>query len=45
MPDCAIVLFKVVAIFGVINRVPAPTPAPNVFCYSTVALGKFGFHA
>ena len=26
-----------VAIFGVINRVPAPTPAHNVFCYSAVA--------
>jgi len=27
----------VVAIFGVINRVPATTPAHNVFCYSAVA--------
>jgi len=26
----------VVAIFGVINRVPATTPAHNVFCYSAV---------
>jgi len=31
------VLFKVVAIFGVINCVPAATPAHNVFCYFTVA--------
>ena len=28
---------KVVAIFGVINRVPATTHAHNVFCYSAVA--------
>jgi len=27
----------VVAIFGVINRVPATTPAHNVVCYSAVA--------
>jgi len=27
----------VVAIFGVINRVPATTPAHNVFCYSAFA--------
>jgi len=27
---------KVVAIFGVINHVPATTPAHNVFCYSAV---------
>jgi len=27
----------VVAILGVINRVPASTPAHNVFCYSAVA--------
>ena len=33
MPDYANVLVKVVAIFGVINRVPAH----NVFCYSAVA--------
>jgi len=37
VPDYANVLFKVVAIFGVINRVPAITPAHNVFCYSIVA--------
>jgi len=37
VPDYANVLFKVVAIFGVINRVPAATPAHNVFCYSAVA--------
>jgi len=37
VPDYANVLFKVVAIFGVINRVPATTPAHNVFCYSAVA--------
>jgi len=35
--DYANVLVKVVAIFGVINRVPATTPAHNVFCYSAVA--------
>ena len=28
---------KVVAIFSVINRVPATIPAHNVFCYSAVA--------
>jgi len=27
----------VVAIFGVTNRVPATTPAHNVFCYTAVA--------
>jgi len=32
------VLFKVVAILGVINRVSATTPAHNVFCYSAIAL-------
>ena len=37
MPDYANVLVKVVVIFGVINRVPATTPAHNVFCYSAVA--------
>jgi len=37
MPDYANVLFKVVAIFGVINRVPATTPAHNLLCYSAVA--------
>ena len=37
MPDYASVLFKVVAILGVINRVSATTPAHNVFCYSVVA--------
>ena len=39
MPDYANVLVKVVAIFGVINRVglPTTTPAHNIFCYSTVA--------
>jgi len=37
--DYANVLFKVVAIFDVINRVPASatTPSHSVFCYSTVA--------
>jgi len=35
--DYANVLGKVVAILGVINRVPATTPAHNVFCYSAVA--------
>jgi len=35
--DYANVVVKVVAIFGVINRVPATTPAHNVFCYSAVA--------
>ena len=33
MPDYANVLFKVVAIFGVINR----APAHNLLCYSAVA--------
>jgi len=37
VPDYANVLFKIVAIFGVINRAPATTPAHNVFCYSAVA--------
>ena len=37
MPDNTNALVKVVAIFGVINRVPATTPAHNVFCYSAVA--------
>ena len=37
MPDYANLLFKVVAIFGVINRVPATALAHNVFCYSAVA--------
>jgi len=37
VPDYANVLVKVVAIFGVVNRVPATTPAHNVFCYSAVA--------
>ena len=36
MADYANALVTVVAIFGVINRVPAP--AHNVFCYSAVAL-------
>jgi len=31
------VVVKVVAIFGVINRVPSTTPALNVVCYSAVA--------
>ena len=31
-------LVKVVAIFGVINRLLAKTPAPNVFCFCAVAL-------
>jgi len=30
-------LVTVVAIFGVINRVSATTPAHNVVCYSAVA--------
>ena len=37
MPDYANVLVKVVVILGVIKRVPAATPANNVFCYSAVA--------
>jgi len=37
VPDYTNVLFKMVAIFGVINRVPATTPAHNGFCYSAVA--------
>jgi len=37
VPDYANVLVKVVAIFGVINPVPATTPAHKVFCYSAVA--------
>jgi len=37
VPDYANVLVKVIAIFGVINRVPATAPAHNVFCYSAVA--------
>ena len=37
MPDYANGLVKVVVSFGVINRVPATTPAHNVFCYSAVA--------
>jgi len=36
VPDYANALVKVVAIFGVINCVPATTPA-HVFCYSAVA--------
>ena len=36
MPDYANVLVKVVVILGVIKRVPATTPANNVFCYSAV---------
>ena len=36
MPDYVNILVQVVAIFGVINRVPTITPAHNVFCYSTV---------
>ena len=36
VPDYTNVLVKVVAIFNVINRVPATTPAHNAFCYSTV---------
>jgi len=38
VPDYANVLLKVVAIFVVINRVPATTPAHKVFHYSTVTL-------
>jgi len=50
VPDYANVLVKMVAIFGVINRVPATTPAHKVFCYSAVAhvwtpFGKFGSQA
>jgi len=37
VPNYANVLVKVVANLGVINRVPAATPAHNFFCYSTVA--------
>jgi len=37
VPDYANVLVKVVAVFGVINHVPATTPAHNVFCHSAVA--------
>ena len=37
MPDYANVLVKVVVILGVIKRVPATTPANNVFCYAAVA--------
>jgi len=37
VPDYANVLVKVFAFVGVINRVPATTPAHNVFCYSAVA--------
>ena len=37
MPDYANVLVKVFALFGMINRVPATTPAHNVFYYSAVA--------
>ena len=37
MPDYANGLVKVVVFYGVINRVPAATPARNVFCYSAVA--------
>ena len=36
MPDYTNALVKVIAIFGVINRVPATTHAHNVFCYSAV---------
>ena len=36
MPDYANVLVKVVAILDVIKRVPATTPANNVFCYSAI---------
>jgi len=37
VPDYANVVVKVVAIFGVIYRVPATTPSHNVFCYYAVA--------
>ena len=37
MSDYANGLVKVVVFFGVTNRVPATTPAHNVFCYCTVA--------
>jgi len=37
VPDYASVLFKVVVILGVINRVPAAIPEHNVLCYSAVA--------
>ena len=36
VPDYANVLFKVVVILGVINRVPAAIPEHNVFCYFTI---------
>jgi len=36
VPDYANILFTVVAIFGVINCVPAITTAHDVFCYSAV---------
>jgi len=35
--DYANILVKMVVVLGVINRVPATTPANNVFCYSAVA--------
>ena len=37
MPDYANVLVKVVVILDVIKRLPATTPANNVFCYSAIA--------
>ena len=37
MADYANAFVTVVAIIGVINRVPANTPAHNVFCYYAVA--------
>jgi len=36
VPGYANVLAKVVAFVGVINGLPATTPAHNVFCYSAV---------
>jgi len=35
--DYANILVKMVVVLGVIKRVPATTPANNVFCYSAVA--------
>jgi len=47
VPDYTNVLVKVVAIFGVINRVPATTPAQRFLslrsCAYLKSLCKFGF--
>jgi len=37
VPHYANILVQVVAIFGVINRLPSTTPAHSVLCYSAVA--------